>query len=104
MLQEKYKKYQKSSLNKLIHSSVRAIVMTILAKEGKANFVNLKKRIGTTDGNLSISMKKLMEANYVLEDRVNAGRNQVTTYSLTDLGQKEYAEYLEQVKALYFSE
>ncbi len=104
MSKEDNNRYQKSNLDKLIHSSLRAIVMTILAKEGEANFVNLKKRIGTTDGNLSISMKKLVEANYILEDRSNAGRNQTTTYRLTSLGRQKYKEYLEQIQLLYFSD
>ena len=95
-------KFNHKRLDRLIHSGVRLSLLTILAKEKEANFNYLKKLTGTSDGNLSLNLRKLVDARYVDEKKTFANRRPLSTYRMTELGRCKYVEHLEHIKSLVF--
>ena len=84
-------------LDPVIHSKVRLAVMSILASVKDASFKYLKTAIGTTDGNLSVSLAKLEEAGYISVKKCFQGKRPLTTCVLTKKGRDAFARH---VKAL----
>jgi len=85
-------------LNPLLHSQLRLAVMSILMSVAEADFVYLKEKTASTAGNLSVQLDKLLTAGYITMKRVNAGRNQRTTFRITSQGQEAFEEYVEALK------
>ena len=59
-----------------------------------ADFNALKTHLATTDGNLSVHLRKLEEAGYVSIDKSFRGRKPVTAVSLTPNGREAFTQYL----------
>ena len=83
------------SIDEVIHGRVRLGVMAYLSGAGAADFNELKGRLQTTDGNLSVHLRKLEEAGYVDIRKSFAGRKPLTRVELSKTGAKAYARYLE---------
>ena len=60
----------------------------------------LKKRLDTSDGNLSVHARKLEEAGYVEILKSFEGRMPRTDYRLTDAGREALQRYLDHMEAL----
>lgn len=87
-------------LDELIHSRIRLAVMAVLVAVDEAEFTFLREKIGATDGNLSIHLKKLEEAEYVSERKQFVAKKPVTSYKLTRKGRKAFELYLERLEAM----
>jgi DNA-binding MarR family transcriptional regulator len=57
-------------------------------------FNTLKSKLATTDGTLSVHLRKLEEAGYILVDKGYNGRRPVTRLSLSAKGRKAFQAYL----------
>ncbi|MBN1968477.1 MAG: transcriptional regulator [Candidatus Delongbacteria bacterium] len=81
-------------LDDIIHSRIRLAILTALlsAKEGDFNY--LKSTVKATDGNLSVHLRKLEDANYISANKTFINRKPNTSYSLTDEGKKAFDEYV----------
>jgi DNA-binding transcriptional ArsR family regulator len=55
--------YQK--IDDVIHSRIRLAIMAVLATVDEAEFTFLREKVGATDGNLSVHLKKLEDAKYI---------------------------------------
>ena len=86
-----------SQLDPVIHSKVRLAAMSILISVKEASFTYLKTAIGTTDGNLSVSLGKLEEAEYIKVNKSFQGKKPLTTCVVTAKGRDAFARH---VKAL----
>lgn len=71
-----------------------AIVAVLSAGEW-ATFSYLKKRIGASDGNLSIHLRKLEESGYVEMLKAFVGRTPQTRYRLTRKGRKALSHHVD---------
>ncbi len=87
-------------IDDVIHGRVRLGVMAFLASAGQAEFGEIRARLGATDGNLSVHLRKLEEANYVAVEKSFAGRKPLTRVRLTDQGRNAYENWLEVVGKL----
>ena len=90
-------------IDDLIHSRIRLAVMAALAAMGPASFSLIKEKVGATDGNLSVHMRKLEEAQYISVEKSFIDRKPVSIYQLTAAGKaalKTYIEYLENLLPL----
>ena len=67
---------------------------------GSADFPLLKSRLQATDGNLSVQLRKLEEAGYVLIEKAFVGKKPQTTVTLTDTGRAAYIGYLDAMRKL----
>jgi len=87
-------------LDPVIHERMRLAIVTALAAHETITFVELKRLLGTTDGNLSIHARRLEEAGYVLCDKKFEGRKPKSTYRLSPSGRAALEEYLETLSSL----
>jgi DNA-binding MarR family transcriptional regulator len=83
------------SIDEVIHGRVRLGVMAFLSTAEQADFNDIKRRLQTTDGNLSVHLRKLEEAGYVAIDKSFVGRKPLTRIRLTPEGRTAFVGYLD---------
>ena len=88
------------ALDPIIHVRVRLGIVSALAVEESLTFNELKKRLDTSDGNLSVHARRLEEAGYVEIRKSFEGRIPRTDYRLTETGRQELQRYLDHMEAL----
>ncbi|GJG86276.1 hypothetical protein tb265_14570 [Gemmatimonadetes bacterium T265] len=88
------------TLDQLIHERVRLGIVSALAVNDALAFPDLKRLLGTTDGNLSVHARKLEDAGYVTCTKGFDGRVPRTEYRLTDAGRAALERYLDHMEAL----
>ena len=84
-----------NGIDEVIHGRLRLGVMAILAAAGDADFNTLKARLEATDGNLSVHLRKLEEAGYVVIHKSFSARKPLTQVRLTPEGRKAFVAYLD---------
>lgn len=89
-----------SGIDEVIHGRLRLGVMSYLTSVGDADFTTLRDRLKTTDGNLSVHLRKLEEAGYVAVEKSFAGRKPLTRARLTPKGRKAFRVYLDTLSGL----
>lgn len=87
-------------LDRLIHERMRLGIVSALAVNDSLSFSDLKKLMGTTDGNLSVHARKLEEAEYIACKKSFEGRMPRTQYRLTASGRSALERYLDHMEAL----
>ena len=88
------------ALDPFIHVRVRLGIVSALAVEESLTFNELKERLDTSDGNLSVHARRLEEAGYVEIRKSFEGRIPRTDYRLTATGRKALEQYLDHMEAL----
>jgi DNA-binding MarR family transcriptional regulator len=89
-----------ATLDRLIHERMRLAIVAELAVAPTLSFTELRQRLGTTDGNLSVHARRLEEAGYIGSRKSIDRRSQRTDYWLTPAGRAALTRYLDQMKAL----
>jgi DNA-binding HxlR family transcriptional regulator len=87
-------------IDEVIHGRIRLGIMAYLSGAGTANFNELKAKLQTTDGNLSVHLRKLEEAGFVTVDKSFVGRKPLTEASMTEIGRSAFMTYLEAMSGL----
>ena len=87
-------------LDAVIHGRVRLGVMACLAAGERIDFTRLNTRLGTTDGTLSVHLRKLEEAGYVQVEKAYNGRRPVTRISISPAGRRAFKKYLSVIEQL----
>lgn len=85
-------------LDPLLHSELRLAVMSILAGADEADFTYLKKQTGSTSGNLSVQIDKLMNAGYIAVEKGFRGKMPRTVCRITEKGLEAFGKYVESLK------
>ena len=88
------------ALDPIIHVRVRLGIVSALAVEESLSFNELKERLDTSDGNLSVHARRLEEAGYVEIQKSFKGRIPRTDYRLTEIGRQALQRYLDHMEAL----
>jgi DNA-binding MarR family transcriptional regulator len=88
------------ALDPIIHVRVRLGIVSALAVEESLTFNELKERLDTSDGNLSVHARRLEEAGYVEIHKSFEGRIPRTDYRLTETGRQALQRYLDHMEAL----
>ncbi len=88
------------ALDPIIHVRVRLGIVSALAVEESLTFNELKERLETSDGNLSVHARRLEEAGYVEIQKSFEGRMPRTDYRLTKTGRQALQRYLDHMEAL----
>ena len=89
-----------AALDPIIHVRVRLGIVSALAVEESLTFNELKERLDTSDGNLSVHARRLEEAGYVEIRKSFEGRIPRTDYRLTETGRQALQRYLDHMEAL----
>lgn len=87
-------------IDDVIHGRLRLGVMAYLSTAGSADFTTLKQKTQSSDGNLSVQLRKLEEAGYVEITKAFVGKKPQTTVILTDAGRAAFVTYLEAMRKL----
>ena len=87
-------------IDDVIHGRVRLGIMAVLAGVDSADFSTLKTRLQTTDGNLSVHLRKLEDAGFVAVSKRFEGRKPLTEASMTPAGRKAFVAYLDAMQGL----
>jgi len=87
-------------LDRLIHERLRLGIISALAVNERLTFVELKRLLHTTDGNLSVHARKLEDADYVVCEKTFDGRTPRSEYRLTPAGRRALDKYLAHMDAI----
>jgi DNA-binding HxlR family transcriptional regulator len=87
-------------IDDVIHGRVRLGIMAVLAGVDSADFNTLKAKLQTTDGNLSVHLRKLEEAGFVAVDKSFQGRKPLTQARMTEAGRAAFLSYLDAMAGL----
>lgn len=90
-------------IDEVIHGRVRLGIMAYLSGADSANFNDLKARLATTDGNLSVHLRKLEDAGFVAVDKSFVGRRPLTRARMTETGRAAFVAYLDAMAGLVAS-
>jgi DNA-binding transcriptional ArsR family regulator len=87
-------------LDRLIHERLRLGILSALSVNESLTFIELKKLLDATDGNLSVHARKLEEAGYVTCTKTFEGRIPKSDYRLAAAGRRALDRYLDHMEAL----
>jgi DNA-binding transcriptional ArsR family regulator len=89
-----------ADLDRVIHEPARLLLVALLRKIERADFVFLMKESGLTRGNLSSHLSKLEEAGYVEIEKTYRGKVPLTLIGLTKAGRAAFDNYRKQMNGL----
>lgn len=89
-----------AKIDDVIHGRVRLAVMAYLSGAGAADFNELKAKVGGTDGNLSVHIRKLEDAGYVDVEKRFVGRKPQTVCRLSEKGRDAWLRYIARIERL----
>ena len=89
-----------SRIDEVIHGRIRLGIMAYLSGAEAADFNTLKARLQTTDGNLSVHLRKLEDAGFVAVTKSFVGRKPLTEARLTEEGRTAFVAYLDAMAGL----
>jgi len=92
--------YDYRDIDDIIHGRVRLSLMAFLSGAGAADFTLLRKKIGVTDGNLSVHIRKLEEAGYIKVEKTFCDRRPLTICRLTKKGREAWIAYIARMERL----
>lgn len=87
-------------LDRLIHERVRLAIVSALAVNEALTFNELKRLLGTSDGNLSVHARRLEEAGYIDCTKSFEGRVPKTEFRLSGTGRAALERYLAHMEGL----
>jgi DNA-binding MarR family transcriptional regulator len=92
--------FDASAIDEVIHGTARLGIMAYLSGAESADFLTLREKLGLTDGNLSVHLKKLEEARYVRIDKRFVAKKPRTQVTITAQGRRAFAAYLDSLAPL----
>lgn len=87
-------------LNPVIHGRLRLAILSLLSGVEEAEFIWLRAKTSSTDGNLGAQLAKLEEAGYIAVEKKFILRKPQTVYRLTESGREALREYVRALKQL----
>jgi len=87
-------------LDRLIHERLRLGILSALSVNESLTFIELKKLLDATDGNLSVHARKLEEAGYITCTKTFEGRIPKSDFRLAAAGRRALDRYLDHMEAL----
>jgi DNA-binding transcriptional ArsR family regulator len=91
---------QLPDLDPVVHGKMRLALLSLLSGVDEAEFIWLREKTGSTDGNLGAHLLKLEEAGYVAMEKKFVARKPVTLYRMTGAGRAALERYIASLKAL----
>ncbi|MCE1188754.1 MAG: transcriptional regulator [Ignavibacteria bacterium] len=88
------------AIDELIHSRIRTAIMAVLISVERADFNFIKEKVNTTDGNLSVHLKKLEDAGYLEISKEFIDRKPKTNCRITEKGTRAFDAYIRHLESL----
>ena len=92
--------YDYTQLDDVIHARIRLAIMSVLITVEEAEFTFLREKVNTTDGNLSIHLKKLEEAGYIYVNKRFVERKPQSSYRISEKGRIAFEKYISTLEQL----
>tara|TARA_Y100000992_G_scaffold203159_1_gene138684 strand:+ start:581 stop:853 length:273 start_codon:yes stop_codon:yes gene_type:complete len=80
-------------MDKLLFNPIRLKIMSSLINNSQCDFNHLKKITETTQGNLSIQLKKLKEEKYIEIEKTFSNNYPKTSCLITEKGKIKFEEF-----------
>lgn len=87
-------------MDELLLSKIRLAIVAQLLPTDWVAFSELLRTSETTNGNLGAHLAKLVEAQYVDEEKIFVGRRPQTRYRLTERGRDAFAAHVKELQQL----
>jgi DNA-binding MarR family transcriptional regulator len=87
-------------IDEVIHGRIRLGIMAYLMANDAAEFSTLKAKLETTEGTISVHMRKLEEAGLISIEKTYKGRRPLTRLHLTPEGRDAFRAYLDAIGKL----
>ena len=88
------------TLDATLHQPIRTRIVAYLAGRGETTFMDLKRALEISDGNLDSHLKKLLTAEYITTRKDTGKARQQTLYLLTESGRAAFCAYLDSLQKL----
>ena len=85
------------SIDKLLFNPIRLKIVSTLITISECDFKHLRKVTESTQGNLSIQLKKLKENGYIHIEKSFKNNYPQTTCSITKKGKRKFEEFFETI-------
>jgi predicted transcriptional regulator len=85
-------------LDPILHSQLRLAVISLLVKNSKMEFNDLKTETKATAGNLSAQLKKLEQAEYISISKTFKNNYPLTKAEITKKGLLAFEEYVKRIQ------
>lgn len=85
-------------LDPLLHSQLRLAIMSLLVSVQEADFSYLQEATNSTNGNLSVQISKLKEAEYIEVKKAFENNYPKTTCKITKKGINAFEKYVNDIK------
>ena len=87
-------------IDEVIHGRVRLGIMAYLMAAEVGDFTTLRDKLETTDGTLSVHLRKLEDAGFIAIEKSFVNRRPLTQARLTPGGEKAFRAYLDAIGKL----
>ena len=91
-------------LDPILDSRLRVGILAMLLHGDSVDFVRMRDRLSSTDGNLAKHLRKLEESGYVKMKKAFIGRRPRTSYTITEKGREALAKHVQTLGQLIESE
>jgi DNA-binding transcriptional ArsR family regulator len=98
-MNSKYKNFNHKQIDSLIHNRLRLAILSAVAHSDEVDFMSLKNAVKTSDGNLSIQLKKLEEAGFLTINKSRQSKRTQTNMALTNKGFTALQSYRELISS-----
>lgn len=85
-------------LDKILVNPIRLMIVSVLIKVERCDFNYLKKLTETTQGNLSVQLKKLNACDYITIEKSFENNYPKTSCSITKTGVKAFEDHFANLK------
>jgi predicted transcriptional regulator len=85
-------------LDPLLHSQLRLAIISLLVGVKEADFSYIQEATQSTNGNLSVQITKLKDAEYIEVKKSFENNYPKTTCKITKKGLKAFEKYVEDIK------
>ena len=86
------------NLDPLLHAPLRLALVSYLMAHGKSSFKELKQKTAATSGNISVQLKKLEEAGYLIIEKSFLDNYPLTQVHLSPKGITAFENYVAALK------
>ncbi len=93
-------RFDVGKIDDVMHGRTRLSIMVFLAQSEVADFTELKTALSTTQGNLSVHLRKLEAAGYITIDKSFMNLRPLTRARITAKGRKALAHYVATITTL----
>ena len=87
-----------ANLDPLLHSQLRLAIISLLVAVKEADFGYIQEATQSTNGNLSVQLSKLKDAEYINVKKTYVNNYPKTTCSISKKGIKAFEDYVRNLK------